>query len=394
MAFAVTCRWYWRRRLVVHAVALAVVAAGLVLSLTTRGRALAGDALPYTRGYLVTGDYVVGGVDLTEEANPPGTDGMSTGAVIQMTGVPANADILAAYLFWETLTLEAQPSQAKARFRGVELDLDDTSVVKRSSTPPGSTGSCWSSGSPVTMTAFRADVLRFLPILLDTNNKPTGKRLVNSSDLAANGFTPHTVDLPITNGNNIPESAGATLWVVYRDLAQPLRKIVLYDGIYVQGASQSSIDVMTQSIQGFYKSAQSSKSAKITHILGSGQPNAFERIRFTAGSSTQTLATNPVTLGTASQRGWSNLTYPVSALMQPGTNTSDGYGETVTTTVDHAGGGGYDCLTWAAVAFSTAVADVDNDGLPDGVEAAGGPLKDPNDQELPDLYAMGATLYP
>ena len=42
------------------------------------------------------------------------------------------------------------------------------------------------------------------------------------------------------------------------------------------------------------------------------------------------------------------------------------------------------------MAFSTAVADVDNDGLPDGLEAAGGPLKDPNDQELPDLYAMGA----
>ena len=161
------------------------------------------------------------------------------------------------------------------------------------------------------MTAFRADVLRFLPILLDKNDKPTGKRLVNDSDLTANGFPLHTVGLPLTNGNNIPESAGATLWVVYRDLAQPLRKIVLYDGIYIQGAVNNSIDVMTQSIQGFYKSS-ASKSAKITHIVGNGQPNAFERIRFTAGSSTQTLATNPITSGTASQRGWSNLTYHVS----------------------------------------------------------------------------------
>ena len=50
-----------------------------------------------------------------------------------MTGVPANADILAAYLFWETLTFEAQPAQASARFRGVQLDLDDDSVVKKSS---------------------------------------------------------------------------------------------------------------------------------------------------------------------------------------------------------------------------------------------------------------------
>ena len=79
--------------------------------------------------------------------------------------------------------------------------------------------------------------------------------------------------------------------------------------------------------------------------------------------------------------------------MQPGSNAGGGYGETVTTTVDHPGGGGHDCLAWAAVAFSTAVADVDNDGLPDGVEDAVAPLKDPNDQELPNLYGMGASSH-
>ena len=49
------------------------------------------DALPYTGGYLVTGDYVVGGIDMTDQANPADpVTGLSTGT-IQMTGVPANA---------------------------------------------------------------------------------------------------------------------------------------------------------------------------------------------------------------------------------------------------------------------------------------------------------------
>ena len=42
------------------------------------------------------------------------------------------------------------------------------------------------------------------------------------------------------------------------------------------------------------------------------------------------------------------------------------FGETVTTTVRHQPAkGGTDCLTWGAVVFSTAVADVDNDGHAD-----------------------------
>ena len=79
--------------------------------------------------------------------------------------------------------------------------------------------------------------------------------------------------------------------------------------------------------------------------------------------------------------------------MTPGNNSDDGYGETATTSVDHTGGGGYDCVTWNAIVFSTAIEDVDHDGLPDALEnaAAGAPLKDPNSQTLPDLSGMGAT---
>ena len=93
---------------------------------------------------------------------------------------------------------------------------------------------------------FRADVLSLLPMRMDAatptltnpDGNPTGKRLVNTSDLAANALLPRlTVTLPVRNGNRAPESAGASLVVVYRTLAptnEPLRKVVIYDGFHPQ----------------------------------------------------------------------------------------------------------------------------------------------------------------
>ena len=78
----------------------ALVAVAALLLTQTGGQAQ--SPLPYSRGFLVTGDYAVGGVDLREDTHPI-VDGFST-APIPMSGVPANADIIAAYLFWETVT--------------------------------------------------------------------------------------------------------------------------------------------------------------------------------------------------------------------------------------------------------------------------------------------------
>ena len=60
------------------------------------GRAAADppDALPFAVSYTVTGNYVVGGVDL---APASASGGMITGT-IPFSGVPANADIVAAFL--------------------------------------------------------------------------------------------------------------------------------------------------------------------------------------------------------------------------------------------------------------------------------------------------------
>ena len=365
---------------------LALALAFALLFAQMGGRADTLDPLSYSGGFLVTGDYVASGVDLHEDTNPVDAEGLATGT-IHISGVPQDADIVAAYLYWETITFTATPTQARAKFRGEELDLDSIVAVKKSHLDlTGNVATCWTSGQPVTMWHYRADVLRFLPMRLDSNDKPTGKLLVNDDDLTTNAQPLHTVSLPTRNGNQLPESAGATLVLVYRDPAETvLRKVVLYDGTHVAPALT---DAMTQTLRGFYRSA-TAPSAKITHLIASGQPNNNERIFFNDGTSSQISAANPVFGGSSSERAWSTLTYP-NLSMTPGNNSAGGYGETATTTVDHSGGGGYDCLTWGAVVFSTAVEDFDHDGLPDGLEDVSGGLKDPDNTQLPNLKAMGA----
>ncbi len=365
------------------------------------GRAAAEDPLPYTKGFLVTGNYVVGGVNLTEQAHPI-VNGFSTGE-IAMSGVPANADIVAAYLFWETITLQSDPSAVNGvKFRGTTLDLDDQVLVKKTSYSLPPSNSCWSSGVALTGNMFRADVLSLLPMRDDAADNPTGKRLVNTSDLVANALSGHTVTLPVRSGNQLPESAGASLLVVYRVTTEPLRKVVIYSGSYLQPSLQT---VMTRSLQGFYQSS-AMKSAKVTNIVASGESNVTERIRFKNANSNafQNLSSfDPISGGSSSQRGWSTLTYDVSSLMKPGANSEGGFGETALMQVDHAGHDDddgdeesttfnvNDCLAWGAVIFSTAVADVDRDGLPDGLEDNPAGLTDPDGRVLPNLNAMGAA---
>ena len=140
----------------------------------TSGRAEVADDLPFTKGFLVTGNYVVGSVDLNEQTHPADVNGFST-ATISMSGVPAGSDILAAYLFWETITLAADESEASVKFRGAEINLTDVVGVRRTSTPSnGRNSPCFGNGVPVTTHMFRADVLGLLPMQVDKDDKATG----------------------------------------------------------------------------------------------------------------------------------------------------------------------------------------------------------------------------
>src|SRR4029077_10927283 len=87
------------------------------------------DALPYSKGYLITGDYVASGVNLTPQDNPIDQNGFSTGT-IHVSGVPADADIVAAYMYFETITLAANLSAASGvTFRGETVLLNDLMAV-------------------------------------------------------------------------------------------------------------------------------------------------------------------------------------------------------------------------------------------------------------------------
>ena len=155
--------------------------------------------------------------------------------------VPVDADIVGAYLFWETITLNDDviglDQASGVMFRGELIELPPFPAlpgqgavgVRHSKQPLIGQGltSCWSSGSPKAIRMFMADVLHLLPMQRDANDKATGKRLVNDVDLAdmVDGYqgnparqaeyAPHTVTLPAVSGNQVPESAGASLVVVY-----------------------------------------------------------------------------------------------------------------------------------------------------------------------------------
>ena len=332
------------------------------------------NALPYSTGYLLTGDYAVGSVAFSNTS--PSANGVSIG-MISMSGVPANADILAAFLYWQTVQVSSQEPRQIAdsvQFRG--RPITDVRVKSTQKPIPTDTGQCFPSrpGSPLSVTLFRADVLRLLPPQLDVNGRTTGKLLANGT---------HSVTLPTAGrGNAVPDSPGATLVLVYRDPALPLRKIILYDGLHI--AAQGV--VTTQTIQGFYQSDPSNRQAKLTHIAGSGAANLARMLRFNdapvASNSFEASSTSP-------NRSWGHVTADVSSLMSRHTMSAD-YGETVVSKATNGNSTPYRCFTLGATIFSTTVPDADHDGLPDRLEQPGGPLKDPNGVTLPDLYAMGA----
>ena len=92
--------------------------AAAVFGTAPRARTAAPEALPFAKGFLVTGGYTVGSVDL---APASGGNGYLTGT-ISLGGVPAGADVVAAYLYWETISTSiAQVDGAK--FRGAPITV-------------------------------------------------------------------------------------------------------------------------------------------------------------------------------------------------------------------------------------------------------------------------------
>jgi len=98
----------------------------MLMSSQQRGQAQTADALPFSKGFLVTGDYVVGGVDL----DPHAVDSGYITGTIPMKGVPAGADVIAAYLYWETISTNVAQVNG-VRFRGSPVTVVKASACAR-----------------------------------------------------------------------------------------------------------------------------------------------------------------------------------------------------------------------------------------------------------------------
>ena len=321
--------------------------------------------LNYFQNYFVTGDYVVGGVGLYgSNPNPTATINFSgvpctSGPGLVASVVPCSAkgaypaDIVAAFLYWETIepTTSTTPTATAGTF---DANLTSGPNINPSATVPMSglalgspqVPACVAGGGTETkntyMRVYRADVLRYLAI-----NSTANVRTAN-----------YTHTITFTGNPAGTQFYGATLVVVYRLVTPgtpriaPLRSVVIYDGAFTGVASRSPS--LNQTIGGFYE-ASTSPNAKMTQIVGGGQKGFAETLTVNGGIP-QGVPSNP--LVGALGPDWDSYTFNYNLASKA---------SSVQTEVQSSN----DCLSWGAIITSTNVLDSDFDGLLDIWETSG-----------------------
>src|SRR5262249_13979401 len=189
------------------------------------------DALKFWKNYFITGDYVVGGVGLrghgvldpnlnlsfsNGEINIGDTTVPNGSSPVPTTnGVPA--DIIAAYLYWQTEepASAAKPSAWLGYFRGQQIIGDVVGDPNHLS--------CDQSNANFAR-IYRADVLRYLDI-----DKTNNVRIGNGK---------HSLRLRDDGPSGPFYTNGASLVLIYRTVvpgnpkAVRLKSVVIYDGAY------------------------------------------------------------------------------------------------------------------------------------------------------------------
>ena len=193
------------------------------------------NPLVLENNYFVTGDYVSAGVTLRGTG---GAGGLATGSIAIPSyasnpagGVPDGADVVDAFLYWETVENTLTASSTTAIFNGYSVPGQQIGDDIPNYVNGNLTG---------TLRAYRAAVNAYLPA------RPSdGVRIATGT---------YTVSLPDAGVSALPQTEGASLVMVYRVLSPnfPLKSVVLYDGAGLIPASAFS---SVQVVQGFYDAA-------------------------------------------------------------------------------------------------------------------------------------------
>jgi hypothetical protein len=368
------------RRLMIAAVAFGLMS---VLAFTQTARAQT-NPLNFGNNYFVTGDYVVAGVGLS---GLPQSGGFATGYIhmpdgntVPDTGVPAGAQVVAAFLYWQTVESSQNTATTQIGYfgpsNGPSSGLSSgppggyqiTGYVLGDPNTPVSWGSGGCAGNPQgskVIHTYRADVRSFLPVDHKGNVLPGTK---DNPDR-------YIVRLPSGGSSgSVPLTLGASLVIIYRVMdpsdPKPLNSIVIYDGTYVPSNSSSD---MTQAIEGFYQAA-ANPMTKLTEIVGNGGPHKYESVSLNGIGLTSLYGDGLLPpfpgyydQGGYSEKGggsWDNPTWIFQSgdLNNPVEANSYKADTTVAPSPSSSNGG---CVSWGAVIFSTTVQDTDHDGLLD-----------------------------
>ena len=329
------------------------------------------NALTFENNFFVTGDYAVGGVGLIGQANKIypgyavgtisiGADG-NPGVKGLNNSVPKGAEIVAGLVYWQTVEQIGGATGQNGFFRPVFSGGPATGYQMQGTALKNPNGTVYWNGTGCTTGSSTPKQLITYVAVVTPYLRQDGSGNVLAGNL--NAPQNYEVKLP-SQSNGAPLTLGATLVLIYRVMSPnfPLNSIIIYDGTY---SPSSSLLTAANTIQGFYQA--DGKKSKLTYIVGNGQKNNSETV-YLNNSPLPSLYTNqPPFPGNYSGGEWDNVTwtFPNAAGLNPvGAGSPDppqswpSQRASTSVTSDKA-----ECVTPAAIIFSTTVADPANDGL-------------------------------
>ena len=350
---------------------------GTLSTAAQSGFAQADPPLNFGNNFFVTGDYIVAGAynmngnfvtingqsytvgTINVPDKSPGAKGIANPGITGATSVPPGGQIVAAFLYWQTVEKVSAPGSGQnGFFRSLMYAGNGGPAAPgypiSGANVSGSTAVSWSSGgcsggsTGKILRTYRADVGAGLPV--DAN----GNQVANGS---------FEIRLPSTSNNSTPLTLGATLVIIYRIPTGagvpniPLNAIVIYDGDYAQSSAQLT---MTQQVPVF--DADTNTVTRLTHIVGGGQSNKFQTVYL--GQDANHLTKLPFLYGNRLPAfpgwygAWDNVTWTLPGGTSPlPMDASSATTQVVPNPMNQG------CVSWGAVIVSTTVRDPDHDAI-------------------------------